>query len=60
MTACYPRTWMLLQTALLIALCFAAAGCRLNKSTCVTCHTDKERLKELADPIDIPPSTGEG
>ncbi len=60
MTACYPRTSMLLQAVVLLALCYAAMGCRLSSSNCVNCHTDRDRLKNIADPIDIPPSTGEG
>ena len=45
----------------IILLCGILAGCVVEKDSCVTCHTDKERLKELAKPIEEPEeATGEG
>ncbi len=43
-----------------IALFFSNAGCRVSGSSCISCHTDKQRLKEVADELEIPEDTGEG
>ena len=60
MTACFPRSFMVLQAIVLLALCYAAMGCRLSSSNCVNCHTNKDLLERIADAVDIPPSSGEG
>ena len=30
----------------------ASSGCRVEQESCVGCHTDKTKLKEVADPIE--------
>ncbi len=45
----------------IILLCGVLAGCVVEKNSCVTCHTDKEKLKELAKSIEAAEEdTGEG
>jgi len=36
------------------------ASCVVERDTCVSCHTDKELLQEIAEPIDYPEESGEG
>jgi hypothetical protein len=36
------------------------SGCVKKKYTCTSCHTDQTLLEAIADPINYPPSTGEG
>jgi len=48
----------------LLILLFITAGCEIIVDNagngCVNCHTDKELLKEIADPIETTEDTGEG
>ena len=46
----------------LMLLGFLTVGCQvLSTDGCVTCHTDEETLKAVADPIDDPDGdSGEG
>jgi hypothetical protein len=48
--------------ALALVVCLAAmAGCNIiAQYTCVNCHTDRQTLEEVADPVDYPPPSGEG
>jgi len=47
---------------MIIAL--VSTGCEIvvdpAETGCVSCHTDKELLKEIADPIEAEEGTGEG
>ncbi len=43
-----------------LLLCFLITGCYIEESTCVSCHTDEEKLKEVADPIEHEESEGGG
>ncbi len=43
-----------------LAACVLAFGCMIEENSCVSCHTDKEKLKELADPIAAIEDDGEG
>lgn len=49
---------------LLLILLLISAGCDIVveqlETECVNCHTDKDLLKEIADPIETPEGTGEG
>lgn len=66
-------TFQLIQfrmLAVIVLLAAVAAGCEDNEifftaegfeqSTCISCHMDKELLKEVADPIEQKESSGEG
>ncbi len=56
----YMRLSLLLTAALLFG--FGLMGCEPADSQggCLGCHMDKEKLKEIADPIETTESTGEG
>jgi nitrate/TMAO reductase-like tetraheme cytochrome c subunit len=46
--------------ALFVVLGSATAGCLRTEYTCVSCHTDRETLEAVADPVNYPTSGGEG
>jgi len=54
----------LYKTAQILCVLFMAlamAACNQASGTgCIDCHTDKDKLKEVADPIDPTTSSGEG
>ncbi|MCK5187199.1 MAG: hypothetical protein KAR43_08705, partial [Deltaproteobacteria bacterium] len=51
----------LLRTVLLVVIGFYLSSCEFYLGTgCIGCHTDKELLKEIADPIEYAEDTGEG
>jgi hypothetical protein len=50
----------LVAAAFLFVLGNLTGGCVRVKHTCVSCHTDQAKLEAIADPINYPPSTGEG
>jgi hypothetical protein len=49
-----------IAAAFLFVLGNLTGGCVKVKYTCVSCHTDRTTLEAVADPINYPPSTGEG
>ncbi len=51
----------LLRTVLVVVLGFYLSSCEdFLRTGCVGCHTDKELLQEIADPIEYSDDTGEG
>ena len=51
----------LLKSTLLVAFGFYLTSCEVYLGTgCVGCHTDRERLEEIADPIEYSEGSGEG
>jgi len=51
----------LLRTVLLVVLGLYLSSCENFLVTgCVGCHTDKDLLIEIADPVDYPEGSGEG
>jgi hypothetical protein len=46
--------------ALFVVLGIPTAGCPRTEYTCVSCHTDKDTLVAVADPVVYPSSGGEG
>lgn len=51
----------LLRTVLIVVIGFYLSSCEFYLGTgCIGCHTDKELLKEIADPIEYADDTGEG
>jgi hypothetical protein len=50
----------LLAGGLLVMLGSVTAGCVRTEYTCVSCHTDRETLEAVADPVTYPTSGGEG
>jgi hypothetical protein len=50
----------LLLCGLFVVLGSATAGCVKTEYTCVSCHTDKDTLVAVADPVEYPSSGGEG
>ena len=52
---------ILMRTSLLVVLGFYISSCEFPLgSGCIGCHTDKELLIEIADPIEYPEGSGEG
>jgi len=49
---------------LLLIVLIITAGCEIVverlESECVNCHTDRDLLEEIADPIETSEDTGEG
>jgi len=49
---------------LFMIIALVSTGCEIvvdpAETGCVSCHTDKELLKEIADPIEAEEGTGEG
>jgi hypothetical protein len=50
----------LLVGGLFIVIGGVAAGCVRTEYTCVSCHTDKDTLVAVADPVTYPTTGGEG
>jgi len=51
----------LLRTVLVVVLGFYLSSCEdFLRTGCIECHTDKDLLKEIADPIEYAEDTGEG
>ena len=51
----------LLKSGGLVVICLYLASCEIYMGTgCVGCHTDRELLKEIADPIEYSEGSGEG
>ena len=51
----------LIEGILGVALCCClTTGCGKVTYTCTSCHTDKDTLVKVADPVEYPISTGEG
>ncbi len=51
----------LLRTVLVMVLGLYLSSCEdFLRTGCVGCHTDKELLQEIADPIEYSDDTGEG
>ena len=52
---------MLLAAGIALAALACMVGCNRNPNVyCIACHTDREVLQKLADPVEYPPDTGEG
>ena len=55
------QTSMLLTAGIALAALACMLGCNRNPNVyCIACHTDREVLQKLADPVEYPPDTGEG
>ena len=51
----------LLKTVLIVVIGFYMSSCEdFLRTGCIECHTDKDLLKEIADPIEYAEDTGEG
>jgi hypothetical protein len=51
----------LLRTVLVVVLGLYLSSCEdFLRTGCVGCHTDKELLQDIADPIVYPEDSGEG
>jgi hypothetical protein len=51
---------LILGSLLIMLSNLLTTGCVKVTYTCVSCHTDKDTLIDVADAIEYPPSTGEG
>jgi len=51
---------LILGSILIIVFNLLTTGCVKVTYTCASCHTDKDTLIEVADPVEYPTSTGEG
>ncbi len=61
--AMFERTYSIKRALIItcISMVFSVLnGCRLEQESCVTCHMDKDKLKEVADAIETAEDTGEG
>jgi len=59
----FERSYLTNRALLIVFIVISGslmAGCVDGQYTCVGCHTDKDTLKNVADPIETPEESGEG